>query len=119
MQKRVSKHAHLRGIERGGISNKKIKEVMMYGYPPVCYEGPFYNYLMSVKNAKGGAITVKVKDDTVVVYNKRSQRAVTTYKVPDKYRPADDYLVPVFRKAKSDAKVKEIADALWQYIGGK
>lgn len=116
--KRVSKHAHQRGLERGGVSNKKIKEVMMYGYPPVCFEGPFYNYLKSVQSTKGGAVTVKVKDDIMVIYNKRSQRAITMYRVPEKFRPADDYLLPAFKKAKDDRIVKEIGEYLWKYIGG-
>lgn len=117
--RRVSKHAHQRGIERGGISNKKIKEVMMYGYPPACYDGPFRYYLDSVKNARGGAIVVKVKDDILVVYNKRSQRAITTYRVPDKFKPATDYLLPAFKKVKDNRIIKETGEYLWKYIGGE
>lgn len=74
----------------------------MYGYPPVCFEGPFYDFLKSVQSTKGGAIVAKVKDDIIVIYNKRSQRAITIYKVPDRFRPADDYLLPAFRKTKDD-----------------
>lgn len=114
--KRVSKHAHQRGLERGGVSNKKIKEVMMYGYPPVYYEGPFRYFLDSVKNTKGGAVTVKVKDDIMVIYNKRSQRAITMYRVPERFRPADDYLLPVFKKPKDYKEVEGIGDALWKYL---
>lgn len=104
MQKRISKHAKKRCTERFGVSNKKIKEVMMYGYPPPCFVSPFYDFLQSVKYARGGAITVKVKDGMVVIYNKRSQRAVTVYKVPNKYEPWDDYLVPALKKAREDVK---------------
>ena len=118
--KRVSKHAHQRGLERGGISNKKIKEIMMYGYPPVCFDGPFYDFLKSVQSSKGGAITVKVRDDIMVIYNKRSQKAITTYRVPERFRPANDYLLPAFKKTKDDRKLREeIGEYLWKYIGGE
>ena len=85
-------------MERGGISNKKIRDVMMFGYPPVCFKSPLYDYLQSVKHAKGGAVTVKVKDDIVVVYNKRSKIAITTYNIPDKFKPSDEYLLPQYKK---------------------
>ena len=98
MQKRVSIHAKERCHERFGVSNKKIKDVMMYGYSPVAFEGAFKNFLMSVQNTRGGAVTVKVKDNMVVIYNKRSQRAITCYKVPNRYMPWEEYLVPRLRK---------------------
>jgi len=102
MRKKLSNHVKLRNKERFGTSNKRIKDVMMYGYPPAYFEGDFNHYLESVKNAKGGAITVKVKDDMVVVYNKRSKIAVTTYKVPEKFMPIDAYLLPTFKKKVGD-----------------
>lgn len=98
MRKKVSMHAHLRGMERGGVSNKKIKEIMAYGYSPVEFEGDFRSFLMSVQSARGGAVTVKVKEGIVVIYNKRSQKAITTYPVPTKYMPWEEYLVKGIRK---------------------
>lgn len=91
----------------------------MYGSPPACFDGPLHDYLKSAQGARSNAIVVKVKDDIIVVYNKRSQRAITTYRVPDKFKPATDYLLPAFKKAKDDRTVKEIGEYLWKYIGGE
>lgn len=102
MRKRVSEHAKKRCMERFGISNKHIKDVMMYGYSPVDFEGAFQIFLLSVQGTRGGAVTVKVKNDMVVIYNKRSQRAITCYKVPDKYMPWEQYLIPRLRKKVTD-----------------
>ena len=130
MQKRVSIHAKERCHERFGVSNKRIKDVMMYGYSPVHFEKPFYDFLLSVQNTRGGAVTVKVKDNMVVIYNKRSQRAITCYKVPDRYMPWEQYLVPKFRKkvvscgdGSAEEGVSEIQDGaqgiLFDKIEGK
>ena len=102
MRKRVSEHAKKRCMERFGISNKRIKDVMMYGYSPVHFDGAFRTFLLSVQGTRGGAVTVKVKDGMIVIYNKRSQRAITCYKVPDRYMPWEEYLVKGFRKKVDD-----------------
>ena len=71
---------------------------MMYGFSPVDFEGPFHDFLFSSENKRGGAITVKVKNDMVVIYNKRSQTAITCYQVPGKYMPWEEYLLSSIKK---------------------
>ena len=97
MQKRVSHHAKQRCHERFGISNKIIKDIMIYGNPPAYYGGEFGEYLISIQNARSGAVIPKVKNEIIVVYNKRSQRAITIYGVPEKFRPSDEYLLKAFK----------------------
>ena len=110
MKKRLSEHAKMRGHERFNVPNRLLKEIMMHGYTVHDFEGQFYNYLCSVK-AKGPKQTnVKVKDNIMVIYNKRSQRAITTYKVPDRYMPVENYL------KKHATKVKKVSNLLWKYI---
>lgn len=98
MQKKISNHAKKRCHERFGVSNKVIKEIMMYGNPAAYYEGEFGEYLISVQNARKGAVIPKVKNEMIVIYNKRSQRAITVYGVPEKFRPSDEYLIKAFKK---------------------
>jgi len=97
-QKRLTKHASNRVHERFNGSNKHVKEVMMYGYPSACFEGPLHDFMESIKNRGSNAITVKVKGKMLVIYNKRSQRAITTFEVPEKYMPIENYLLKGYRK---------------------
>lgn len=108
-RKRLTEHAKVRNKERFGTSNRLVKDVLMYGYTVEEFVGPFHDYLLSIKNKTGGAGNVKVKGEMLVVYNKRSQRAITTWQVPDKYLPIENYLVK---------NVREVGRELWKYIGG-
>lgn len=92
MRKRLTEHAKLRNKERFGTSNKIIKEIMMYGYTVWDFEGKFYNYLCSVKGKGSAQTNVKVRGNMLVIYNKRSQRAITTYEVPERYLPVEQHL---------------------------
>lgn len=122
MKKRLSNHAKYRCKQRFGVSNKIIKDIMLYGNVAVDYEGAFHDFLISVKNSNGSkSIGVKVKDDMAVVYNKRSQRAITCYRVPNKYTPSDNYLIPAIKKRKKnnlidDKQLKRIMDDIWTYL---
>lgn len=109
MQKRLTNHVKKRNKERFGTSNKLVKEVLLYGYTVNEFGGPFHDYLMTIKNKTGGAGNVKVKGTMLVVYNKRSQRAITTWVVPEKYLPVEKNLVK---------NINKVADNLWKYIEG-
>ena len=92
----------------------------MYGYDPYDFDGPFKTYLCSIKNAIRGAKNVKVKGDMLVIYNKRSQIAITTYKVPDKYLPIELHLMKNNKNRKKyERALGELGEYLWAYIGGK
>lgn len=73
---------------------------MMYGYTVADFEGVFYNYLCSVKNKGPAQTNVKIRDNIMVIYNKRSQRAITTYEVPERYLPVENYLKDGIRKSR-------------------
>ena len=92
-RKRLTEHAKQRNKERFGVANNRIKEIMSGGYTVANFTGEFYIYLHYVKHKRSGAINIKVKDDMMVIYNKRSQRAITVYKVPEKFLPIEKYLV--------------------------
>ena len=104
-RKRLTNHVKERNKERFGTANRLVKEVLISGYTVNEFEGPFRDYLTSIKNKTGGAGNVKVKGDMLVVYNKRSQRAITTWQVPDKYMPVDKYLL---KKPKKEVICDEI-----------
>lgn len=109
-KKRLTKHAAVRNRQRFGTSNKRIKEVLTYGYTVDEFVGPFHDYLAMIKTKTGGAGNVKVRDNMLVVYNKRSQRAITVWEVPEKYIPVENFLRQT---------VVKVGDELWKYIGGK
>lgn len=109
-RKILTEHVKKRNKERFGTSNKLVKEVLLYGYTINDFAGPFHDYLMSLKNKAGGAVNVKVKGSMLVVYNKRSQRAITTWVVPEKYMPIEQFLVTT---------ITGVAKNLWNYVGGK
>lgn len=93
MRKRLTEHAKQRNKERFGVANNRIKEIMLGGYTIADFDGEFYFYLYCTQHKRRGAINIKVKDDMMVIYNKRSQRAITVYKVPEKFLPVEKYLV--------------------------
>ena len=109
MRKRLSTHAKNRNKERFGTSNKLVKEVLLYGYTVNEFGGPFHDYLNTVRNKGSNGVNVKVKGDMLVVYNRRSQRAITTWRVPDRYLPVEKSLIK---------NIKTTADDLWKYIEG-
>lgn len=112
-RKKVSNHAKQRCLERFGVSNKVMKEIMRTGFTVEEFEGDFHSYLMGIKVKKGGAVNVKVKGNMLVVYNKRSQRAITTWVVPGKYQPIERFLIP---KLKEKYLPKKLGEYLWTYL---
>jgi hypothetical protein len=44
-----------------------------------------------MKHYKSPNISIKVYNDVIVIYNKRSRRLITTFKVPDKYLPVSNF----------------------------
>lgn len=114
-RERLSSHAKARNKERFGVSNKVIKEIMRSGYTIDKFEGPFHDFLNTTKSKGTGGVTVKVKGDILVVYNKRSRRAITTYKIPDKYLPIERYFVGNYFKWKD--MVTDLASCMIR-IGG-
>lgn len=115
-KKRVSRHAKQRCAERFGVSNKIVKELMRTGFTIADFEGDFHNYLVNIQSKKGGAVNVKVKDNMLVVYNKRSQKAITTWVIPSKYLPIEQYLV---RSLKEKYLPRKIATYIWIYLNRK
>jgi len=112
-RKKVSNHAKQRCMERFGVSNKVIKDIMRTGFTIADFEGSFHDYLVGIQAKKGGAVNVKVKGNILVVYNKRSQKAITTWEVPGKYVPIERYLTPSLR---DKYLPKKLALFLWQYL---
>ena len=107
---KLSIHAKTRNKERLAVSNKVIKEIMRSGYVPENFEGPFHDYLVTTRNKGSIGVSVRVKRGIVVIYNRRSRRAITTYKVPDKYMPMEDYLLPAFKKKVDCEGLQEVGD---------
>lgn len=103
-------------MERFGVSNKVIKDIMRTGFTIADFEGSFHDYLVGIQSKKGGAVNVKVKGNILVVYNKRSQKAITTWEVPGKYVPIERYLIPSLR---DKYLPKKIATYLWMYLKWK
>ena len=91
-KEKISAHAKQRNKERFDGNNKDIKNTIIYGYVKEDFEGSFYDFLDYLKHKGSGGTTVKVKGEMIVIYNKRSRRAITTFRVPDKYLPIDNFL---------------------------
>ena len=93
MKKKVSHHAKIRMNERFGddYRNKKIKHVLMYGYTINDFKDELHIYLQWILDRNSNSRSLKVYDDMLVVYNKRTQKAITTWKIPDKFLPIERF----------------------------
>ena len=116
---KLSIHAKTRNKERFDVSNKVIKEIMRSGYVPEQFEGPLHDYLVTTRNKGTAGVSVRVKRGIVVIYNRRSRKAITTYKVPDKYIPMEDYLLPVFKKKVGCERPHKVGCEGLQKVGDK
>lgn len=92
---RVTTHARIRARERLEVSshaevNKTLNNALTYGHPIADFDGDFARFLESKKKKCKSGVGIKVYMETVVFY--RNKTIITTYKVPDKYQPSDEYL---------------------------
>lgn len=93
---RVTRHARDRAKERLNVSyhaevNKEYKNAIRYGHPIVDYDGDFLKFLKYKKaHNKRKNIGIKVYKDVVFIYNGRVM--ITSYKVPEKFKPTSNYL---------------------------
>lgn len=90
-QNRVTKHAKVRLRERTDSnhnSNAMSRIVSKNGKTKGFYQGKFHQYLLS-KSISGAR--VKVYQDNIYIFSKNSKRLITTYPVPDKYLPVEQY----------------------------
>lgn len=94
---KLTRHAIKRTYERtnldGKSANKLIKELMQFGLPPSAYTGDFYSYLHHIRTKKYNSIGVRVLHNYILLYNKRSRKAITIYPVPEKFLPLDQYII--------------------------
>lgn len=92
---RVTTHARLRARERLDVHhhtnvNKELNNAITYGHPLADYKGDFARFLQYKKKHNKAGVGIKVYKDNIVIY--RNKTIITTYTVPDKYKPTDNYL---------------------------
>lgn len=93
-----TRHALVRASARLGLGNKfntskYLKDAVNHGRHPGDFKGDFFEYLMQIKYAKKTkGISIRVYNNSVVVYNKRSGKIITTYQVPQRFLPTKNYL---------------------------
>lgn len=95
---KITTHGKYRLKER--INNNQrnasyLKVVIRKGKNSFFYNEPFKSYLLSKENKRS---VVKVYNDNVFIFTKTGKRLITTYPVPEKYLPADQYEIKT-RKA--------------------
>lgn len=95
--KKVTKHGRKRLKERnndcgrnGIFSLAKIRGMMS-----LSFEGEFHGYLESKMNR--GAM-VKVYKNNIYIYSKGAKNLITTYPVPERFLPIEQYLIHNDRK---------------------
>lgn len=90
--KRVTKHGKKRLKQRNvnqgrnGISNN----ARMYGKTKRYFDGEFYEYLLN-KSLRG--CSVKVYKNDIYIFGKTSKNLITTYPIPEKFLPVEQYLI--------------------------
>lgn len=93
---KLSVHGNYRINERvknTTIKNRTlIRNVLKNGYSKNKYKGKFYNYLLRKEKLKN--IRVKVYNEEIYVFASRNhQKLVTTYPVPNFFKPTSKYEV--------------------------
>ena len=93
MKKKVTKHALKRAMERFGDNyrQKRIRNALLYGHIPTDFKGEFRDYLQAILKKNSKSKSIKIHEDMLVLYNKRNQKVITTWKVPDKYLPTGKF----------------------------
>ena len=95
--KKVTKHGKKRlkqrNINQGrnGISFS----ARVNGKTKLYFEGDFYNYL-NLKSSNGK--NVKVYKNNIFIYSKNSHNLITTFPVPKRFMPIEQYLIPDSKK---------------------
>lgn len=94
---KLTQHSLQRAKERidtgSQLPNRKLREIMLYGFSPGDFKDDFYSYLIYTKSKKhSSSIGIRVLYDLILLYNKRSRRVITVYPVPEKFLPVDQYL---------------------------
>ncbi len=88
---RVTKHARKRIRERVMTNQSPISllnTVSRKGKTKGMYEGKFHQYLTS-KSINGKI--AKVYKDNIYILTKNTRRLITTFKIPEKYLPVEQY----------------------------
>ena len=90
-QNRITKHAKKRVLERVDSphkSNSLSRIASKNGKSKNMYQGKLHQYLVS-KSLRGA--NVKIYDNNIYIFSKNTKRLITTYAVPEKYLPVEQY----------------------------
>lgn len=90
-QTRITKHGKSRVKQRTDTnhSSKALARIVSKnGKSKGMYQGRFHQFLVS--KSAGGA-RVKVYQDNIYIFSKNTKKLITTYKVPEKYLPTEQY----------------------------
>ena len=88
---RITKHGKRRIAERTNFhykGNSLTRIVSRNGKSKGMYQGAFHQYL-TTKSIKGSI--VKVYQGNIYILSKNSRRLITTYSIPEKYLPVEQY----------------------------
>jgi len=88
---RITKHGKRRIAERTNFNykgNYLTRIVSRNGKSKGMYQGAFHQYLTT--KSKNGSI-VKVYQGNIYILSKNSRRLITTYSIPEKYMPVEQY----------------------------
>lgn len=107
MTQHVIKRTRERADLNGKSANTLVKETMQYGLSPGDFVGDFYSYLHYIKGKKYKSIGIRVFDNNILVYNKKSRKAITLYQVPEKFLPIEQY-----RISKANEKLNELTKTI-------
>lgn len=90
--KKVTKHGRKRLKERNINQGRNgiFTSARLRGKTSFYFEGEFRDYLISRMSS---GIQVKVYKNNIYIYSRNSKNLITTYPVPEKYLPVEQYLV--------------------------
>lgn len=90
-QNRITFHGKKRTRERTNTNlnyNALARIVSRNGLSKNDFKGAFYQYILS--KSKSGA-RVKIYNDNIYIFSKNTKRLITTYKIPEKYLPIEQW----------------------------
>lgn len=99
---RVSKHAKARINERVDSIYRACalsRIASRNGYSKGMFQGDFQKYLLR-KSVTGAR--VKVYKDNIYIFGKNSKKLITTYSVPKRFLPVEQYMLDSFLNLQSD-----------------
>ena len=90
--KKVTKHGRKRLKERNVNQGRNgiFTSARLRGKTSFYYEGDFRDYLVSRMSS---GVQVKVYKNNIYIYSRNSKNLITTYPVPEKYLPVEQYLL--------------------------